>query len=332
MLQACTSSTSTSPTNTTSFAQTNLVSDTAAFAAAHTDPALANAWGIAFGGTGKPWISSNHGNVSTIYDTSGNTILAAVKIPVPGVATGGSPTGVVYNANASAGDFGKNAFIFSTEDGTIAGWQGGAGALIVSDQSALNAVYKGLAIVPSVHQIYATDFHNNTVRVFDKNFLIVGHFTDPSIPVGYSSFGIQNIHDTLYVTFARQKSTLKDDSLGVGIGYVDMFKPDGTLIGRFASNGNLNSPWGLALAPSSFGQFANAILVGNFGDGKITAFDHSGTDLGQLRISGGSVISIDGLWALSFNPTANSDPNKLFFTSGPFTENHGLFGYLAIAP
>lgn len=327
---ACSNSTSNPPAVTTHFAQTNLVSDTASFSPAHIDANLLNAWGIAFSATGKPWIASNHGSVSTIYDTAGNTVLAPVTIPVPGATTGGAPSGAVFNANST--DFGGNKFLFSTEDGTICGWASGSAATIVSDQSSTNAIFKGLAIVPSMHQIFATDFHNNKVVIFNSSFGVVSSFTDPTVPAGYAPFGIQNINDTLYVTFARQKAAKDDDSSGASIGYVDRFTTSGTMIGgHFASGGNLNSPWGIALAPASFGQYANDILIGNFGDGKMTAFSQSGSVVGQLSTSAGT-ISIPGLWGISFNPTAGSDPNKLFFTAGPDGESHGLFGYLTITP
>ena len=329
LISGCTSSTTTTPPTTTPtyYTQTNLVSDTANFAATHTDANLVNAWGIAFGSTGKPWISSNGAHSSVIYDTTGLPVLTPVTIPVPGATTGGAPSGVIFNASTT--DFGGNKFIFCTEDGAIAGWASGGAATIVSDSSGSGAVYKGIALVASSSQLYATDFHNNEIVVFDKNFNVVNHFNDGSVPAGYAPFGIQNIHDTLYVTYALQKVGAHDDSSLASTGFVDRFTPAGVQIGgHFASGGNLNSPWGIALAPASWGQFANAILVGNFGDGKITGFTQSGTVIGQLMSSSSSVITIDGLWGISFNPAAGSDPNKLYFTAGPFEESHGLFGYL----
>ena len=165
-----------------------------------------------------------------------------------------------------------------------------------------------------------------------RGFGVVHSFTDPTVPAGYGPFGIQNINDTLYRDLCAAKGWWRhDDSAGAGIGFVDRFLPSGTMRSRshFASNGNLNSPWGIALAPTTWGGgAANAILIGNFGDGKITAFDHNGNVLGQLMSSSGNTISIDGLWGISFNPSAGADPNKLFFTAGPDGESHGLFGYL----
>ncbi len=332
ILGSCSSSTTTpaTPTLTTYYTQTNLVSDTAVFGAAHIDPNLVNAWGIAFSTAAgaHPWISANGSFTSAIYDTTGGSP-SSVTIPAPGGMPGGAPSGIVFNSSAVSTDFGGNHFIFCTEDGTLAGSKpGAAAATIVSDSSASGAVYKGLAIVASASQLYATDFHNNTINVFDKNFNVVNHFGDATVPAGYGPFGITNINDTLYVTYARQKIRAHDDSAGASIGFVDRFTPGGMMIGRFVSGGNLNSPWGIALAPASFGQFANAILIGNFGDGRITGYDHSGNVIGQLASGSRSTISIQGLWGISFNPSTGSDPNKLFFTAGPYEESHGLFGYL----
>ena len=327
-LQSCSSSTTPSTTPTPSnYNQINLVTDTTAFSAPFTDTNLANAWGIAFGPTGLPWISANHTASSTIYDSTGKTVRAPVSIPISGAVTGGSPTGVVYNGTT---DFGGNKFIFATEDGTIAGWKTGNFATLLVDRSSTGAVYKGIAIVTNTsgNFIYATDFHNNSVDVFNGSLNQSNHFTDPGAPSGFGPFGIQNINDTIYVTYARQKMGAHDDSSGAAMGYVTRFTPSGTLIGRFTQGGTLNSPWGIAASGSGFGNASNAILIGNFGDGTITAFDHSGNSLGQLRNSSGSTLSIAGLWAIAFNPVAGFDKTKLYFTAGPFDEVNGLFGYI----
>jgi uncharacterized protein (TIGR03118 family) len=307
---------------TTYFTQTNLVSDIPVTpAAAHIDPLLQNPWGLVMGTGGHPWMSDNSSNTSTFYDTSGSSA-SSITIPLPNGMPGGAPSGIV-------GAFGGEFFVFSTEDGTIAGWKGGAAATIISDSSASHAVYKGLAVTTTPNQLYATDFHNNAINVFNPSFGVVNSFTDHTLPAGYGPFGIQNINDTLYVTFARQDYIAHDDSAGASIGYVDRFLPNGTMIGgHFASGGNLNSPWGIAQAPASWTGAPNAILIGNFGDGKITAYDDNGNLLGQLQSSAGNVISIPGLWALSFNAEVGADPNKLFFTAGPDNEAHGIFGYL----
>ncbi len=325
-LGACSSSTTTNPpatpTISTYFTDSNLVSDIPVTPpAAHIDPLLQNPWGLVMGTGGHPWISDNSSNTSTFYDTSGGSA-SSITIPLPNGMPGGAPSGIV-------GAFGGEFFVFSTEDGTIAGWKGGAAATIISDSSANGAVYKGLAVVTTPNQLYATDFHNNTINVFNTSFSVVNSFTDPTVPAGYGPFGIANINDTLYVTYARQKVGAHDDSAGVSIGYVDRFLPNGTMIpGHFASGGDLNSPWGIAQAPASWTGLPNAILIGNFGDGRITAYDQNGNLLGQLSSSAGNAISIQGLWALSFNAEAKADPNKLFFTAGPGGEVHGIFGYL----
>jgi uncharacterized protein (TIGR03118 family) len=332
MLGACSSSTTTTPpaTITTYYAQTNLVADLPATAtAAHYDPLLVNPWGIAFSTSAgaHPWLSANGSNTTVFYDTTGGSP-ASKTIPLPNGMPGGAPSGAVFNGSGT--NFGGNSFIFSTEDGTLAGWKGADGptATIVSDSSGSNTVYKGLAIDAASGQLYATDFHNNAIVVFDVNFKVINTFTDKTAPAGYGPFGIQNINGTLYVTYARQDYIAHDDSAGAGIGFVDRFTLAGALTGRFTSNGNLNSPWGIALAPATWGTFANAILIGNFGDGKITAYDLNGNLLGQLASSSGNIISIDGLWGISFNPSVGADPNKLYLTAGPGGESHGLFGYL----
>jgi uncharacterized protein (TIGR03118 family) len=264
--------------------------------------------------------------MSTFYDTNGGNA-SSIGIPMPNGQPGGTPSGIT-------GKFGSYIFVFSTEDGTIAGWSGAGDAKIISDSSASGAVYKGLAVDASTNQLYATDFHNNTVVVFNSSFGVVSSngFKDNSIPAGYGPFGIQDINDTIYVTFALQKVGAHDDSAVAGTGYVDRFTPAGTFIDRFASGGNLNSPWGIAAPADSLGSFTNAILIGNFGDGKITGYSRTGTVIGQMTDASGNAISIDGLWAISFNAEAGADPKKLYFTAGPDDESHGIFGYLYPAP
>jgi uncharacterized protein (TIGR03118 family) len=320
-----------------SYQQTNLVADTGSYGAARVDPALLNAWGIAVNPAGIVWISANHAGASTIYDSTGKTLLGPVAIPSQGVHFGGSPSGVVFNSTT---DFvipvnGKTAkFIFVNEDGTISAWAGGDSTLTVADRSASNAVYKGVALANdgTGNFVYAANFKGGKIDVFDKSFNYVAAkpFTDPNIPGGFGPFNIANIGGKLYVTYARLKGPDNmDDQAGAGNGYVDVFNPDGTLVKRFASQGELNSPWGLAQAPAGFGLPLHSILVGNFGDGRIIVYDSTGTFQGVLANNGAAIV-IDGLWALDFpfNENPNSDPNKLYFTAGPMEENHGLFGYL----
>jgi uncharacterized protein (TIGR03118 family) len=318
------------------YEQTNLVSDTAGYGAAIIDPGLVNAWGLATAPSGPIWISDNNAGLSTIYSKSGMTLIPPVTIPAPDSPAGGTPTGIVFNSttdfmiwNNKAGQASK--FIFATEDGTIAAWGGGKAATIVADHSKDNAVYKGLALTKngSSNFLYATNFRAATIDVFDGNFNRVSgmHFLDPAIPAGFSPFNISNINGMLYVTYAKQNAEKHDDVAGHGNGFVSIFRPDGSLVKRFASRGTLNSPWGIVEARIGFwNDSTNVILVGNFGDGRINAFDTQGQFLGQLSDEG-RPISIDGLWSLANNlPTAS--PDQLFFTAGPAKETHGLFGFL----
>ncbi len=218
--------------------------------------------------------------------------------------------------------------------------------VIAVDNSASGAVYKGLAIASTATGdfLYATNFHAGTVDVFDSHFNPVhmtGAFADPDLPAGYAPFGIQNIGGTIYVTYALQDADKHDDVSGEGHGFVDAFDTGGNLIRRVASKGELNSPWGLALAPADFGTFSNDLLVGNFGNGRVHAFDLGSLEgngefqhRGPLHSAEGPPIAIDGLWALSFGKgAANNGPtNTLFFTAGPDDEQHGLFGMLVGAP
>lgn len=333
LLAACNDS---SVTNTVppanAFTETKLVSDLAGGANAR-DSNLVNPWGLAFGPTGVLWVSNNHTSTSTLYDASGVAKSLVVKIPSPDSSTGGAPTGVIFN---STSDFGIGAagpatFIFAGEDGIVSAWNSTTGnAILTADRSSNDAVYKGIAMASNAgaNFLYLTNFKQNGVDVFDASYHFVKSFTDPNIPAGYAPFGIQNIGGQLYVTFAKQKGPdNEDDDAGVGNGYVDVFNPDGTVLKRFASNGTLNSPWGIAMAPSGFGAFSGDILIGNFGDGLIGAYDpNTGSFLGMLHDASGSSIAIDGLWALTFGPAAGS--TTLYFSAGPSEESHGLLGTL----
>lgn len=322
------------------YKQTNLVSDQPGVAK-FTDPLLANAWGIAYNPTGPFWIADNHSGVSELFNGKGQAFpLAAplvVTVPLPGGGAS-SPTGVVFNGTndfvvSANGKSGPSRFIFDSEDGTISGWNPTVDlkqAVLTVDHSASGAVYKGLAIGQDNGRdlIFATNFNAGVVEVYDTNFKWVQSFTDDDVPAGYAPFGIQNIGGWLYVTFAKQDAAKHDDAHGPHRGFVDVFSTDGSLVKRLASRGTLNSPWGLAKAPDNFGRFSDALLVGNFGDGRINAFDpHSGSFLGTVRDKWGHAISIDGLWGLSFgNGNVAGELNELFFTAGPNGENNGLFG------
>lgn len=328
------------PHNTV-YVQTNLVSD-GAVPANFTDPNLVNAWGMAFFPGGPFWINDNGKGISTLYLGDGTAFsqLPSVTIPPPGGAAGPSaPTGMVTNSS-----FGFNLpssskpalFLFDTEDGTISGWNlssGGSAELMV-DNSASGAVYKGLALGenPGGVFLFATNFHAGTVDVYDSSFhaaSLAGSFSDPNLPAGYAPFGIANIHGDLFITFALQDADKHDDVAGAGHGFVDEFDTNGNLIRRFATRGKLNSPWGVTPASFNFGKFSGDILVGNFGDGAINAFDPvSANPRGQLRGKDGKPIIIDGLWSIGFGGGADSSPDTLYFTAGPNGEADGLFGTL----
>jgi uncharacterized protein (TIGR03118 family) len=322
---------------TLGYIQTNLTSDIPGLAN-FTDPNLVNPWGISFGPTTPFWTADNGTGLSTLYNGMGQPQALVVTVPpAPGspVGTTGVPTGTVFNPNAAGGAFKGDRFLFATEDGTISGWQGGTTAAVQADSSASGAVYKGLAIAGN--RIYATDFANGKVDIFDSNYMPVtlsGAFLDPTLPSGYSPFGIETINGSIYVTYAKKQVGGTDDMPGAGFGFVDKYDTNGGSLQRLISMGELNSPWGLALAPASFGDLANLLLVGNFGDGRINAFDPTtGAFVSTLNNSSGNPIDIDGLWALKFgNNGPGFSPNNLYFTAGLNGEEDGLFGRLQVAP
>lgn len=384
--------------------QTNLVSDLPGVAAVQ-DPNLVNSWGMAESLTSPFWISDNGTGLATLYVVpgAGGTPVSinplVVNIPTPVSQTGGTPTGTVFNTDFAGGAFkitgpNKNgqttsapaAFLFVTEDGTIAGWNPGidptgqfagpggvsAHAVIAVDNSGNNftnpdpsqqtgAVYKGLAIVTSntpliaadansTALLYVSNFRTGTVEVYDTKFstpagLPAGAFTDPDLPAGYAPFNVQALNGKVYVSYAKQDADKHDDVAGPHHGFVDVFNLDGTpgLPGatvRLISRGPLNSPWGLVIAPQRFAGITNprnnpVLLVGNFGDGFINAFDATtGSRLGQLTDPDGQPIQIDGLWALRVgNGAIGGAADTVYFTAGPFGESHGLFGSLStVAP
>jgi uncharacterized protein (TIGR03118 family) len=290
--------------------------------------------------------------LATIYDATGARVNVAgntaVEVATPTGQTGAStPTGVVFNSAGTGFDIsqsGKSApslFIFATEDGTISGWNPAVNSLrsvLAADNSkgGAGAVYKGLALADTASgpRLYAANFRSGTVDVFDQNFKPVSSFTDPSVPQGYAPFNVQVLNGNLYVTFAQQDAAKHDDVSGAGHGFVDEFDLNGRLLQRVASGGPLDSPWGLAIAPASFGTFANDLLVGNFGDGTINAFNPK-TDqfLGKLPDTTGAPLVIGDLWSLTpGNGDAGGDPNTLYCTAGVRFEVHGLFGTLSPAP
>ena len=323
------------------YQQTNLVSNLRGIAN-FTDPNLTNPWGISSAPGGPFWISDNGSGKSTLYDNKGAPQPLVVTIPSPVHGTTGTPTGTVFNSNTNAfivskkGVSGSSIFLFDSEDGTLSGWNQNVDAtraVLAVDNSKSGAVYKGLAIGTNQSGIflYATNFHAGTIDVFDKKFApanLSGSFTDPYLPQGYAPFDIQNLSGKLYVTYAKQNAQKNGDVPGPGHGFVDVFDTNGHFIKRLVTHGQLNSPWGLALAGGSFGKFSHDLLVGNFGDGHINAFDpNTGTFLGQLTDQKGHAIVIDGLWALMFGLGGQAGkPNQLFFTAGIHQEADGLFG------
>jgi len=332
------------------YVQRNLVSDQPGVAVT-TDPSLINPWGMSAPPGGPFWISDNGTGLSTLYNGAGVKQGLVVTIVPP---AGGSPvapvTGQVNNGVAT--DFGGSNFIFVTEDGTVNAWKGGAGgtgttAVLKVDNSPSGAVYKGLALANdgTSNHLYAANFKSGQIDVFNNNFAPVslgaGAFTDPNLPSGYAPFNVQTVGGKIYVTYALADATGHDDVAGVGHGIVDVYSPSGALLQRLATGSaaggtltTLNSPWGIALAPSNFGHFSNDLLVGNFGDGTIDAFDPtSGIFQGQMTDANGNLLTIDGLWGLQFGNGGNNGlTNQLFFTAGPGDESHGLFGVLAATP
>ena len=327
-----------------SYEQHNLVSD--GFSPAdHPDRNLVNGWGVAFNPNGFVWVASNGAGVSTLYDGLGNPQSLVVRIPAAQAGSAGTPTGIVFNGSndfavSNGTTSGPSRFLFATEDGVIAGWApnvDATNALRAGGQP--NAVYKGLALAAngSGNFLYAADFHGAKIDVFDRTFQLVhppGGFRDRSIPRGFAPFNIQNIQGNLYVAYAKQDEEMKDEVAGRGLGFVNVFDANGNLIRRIGSGGKLNAPWGLALAPADFGKFSNRLLVGNFGDGAILAFDpHDGTFLGRLRRPNGALLKIDGLWGLAFGNGILSQPTStLFFAAGPDDEHHGLYGMVKAVP
>jgi uncharacterized protein (TIGR03118 family) len=330
--------------NQSGYQQINLVADVAGAGAEMVDKDLLNPWGLAFGPTGIIWISGNHSGVTTVYNNEGGTVLPAVAIPFADQHKGGAPTGVVFNNTndfiAPGAGTKKSVFIYATENGTVSVWNGADSTVTVANRSAANAIYKGIAICKDGldNFLYLADFRNGKIDVLDKNFNYVDKpFVDPDLPAAFAPFNIKAIGGKLYVTYARQDADREDDVRGDGNGYVDIFNPDGSFVKRFASQGTLNSPWGIVQIPSTmgnpqdvFGVAEGSILIGIFGNGRINIFDVTGTYKGQLMRSG-APLTIDGLWEIAFEDASiqGSRPGRLYFTAGPQGESHGLFGYVS---
>jgi uncharacterized protein (TIGR03118 family) len=326
---------------------TNLASDVPGLAPV-TDSNLQNTWGLARG-TSTPWWIANNGTASTSVYTGSGTRIDIGGLPAQGVP--GAPTGAVFSGIPDQFQVGTAAdptalatsnFVFDSEDGTISAWRiGSTAAQVTVDLSSSDAVFKGLAISngPSGPRLYATDFANGAVDVFDGSWTqlkMPGAFVDPTLPRHFSPFGIQTIGDRVFVTYGKQQPGSDDEAHGRGLGIVDAYDFDGKFLGRVAQHGQLNAPWGLAWAPASFGRFGGDLLVGNFGDGQINAYQEMGNGhfehRGTLHAATEGKFSIDGLWALEFGNTgSNGDPQTLFFTAGIQDEAHGLFGTITSA-
>jgi uncharacterized protein (TIGR03118 family) len=300
------------------------------------DPDLVNPWGVSFAPTSPFWVSDNKTGVATLYNGAGTKIPLTVTIP----PSPSSPTGQVFNSGAAnafqiAGT--KPVFIFDSEDGVISGWAASFGTTAqTAFTSSMGAVYKGLALGSDAagDHLYAADFHNGVVQEFTNTFGSSTSFTDPNVAAGFAPFNAQVLNGKLYVTFAKQDAEARDDVAGPGNGYVDVFNLDGTLNRRLVSQGGeINSPWGLAIAPDSFHEHAGDLLVGNFGDGTISTFDNlTGAFKGKLLGLDGLPLVFGDLWALTPGNGVTGSTQKIYFTAGLSEESHGLFGVLTPIP
>ena len=346
--------------STFAFAQhyntTNLLTDgimvTPAATQAVSDPHLLNPWGLIRSATSPWWISDNNDGSSVLLNATGGVINLNPNgiVSVPNGTAPGTPTGIVFNSNSA--NFLVNpkvatsgaAFIFVTEDGTILGWNAPtnkASAVVILDHSKVpnernGAVYKGatLAGFNGKPYLYVTNFRSGRVEVYDTSWnrvrLSFENFHDFFIPRGYAPFNIQAIGQNIYVTYAKQDSDRHDDDAGPGRGFVNVFNTAGVLQARLQHGPWLDSPWGVALAPSEFGFFSHSLLVGNFGSGKIAAFNPAtGMFEGWVLNADGSVFTQDGLWGLMYGNGGTAGPlNTLYFTAGPNGEADGVFGTL----
>jgi uncharacterized protein (TIGR03118 family) len=328
----------------TSYLVTNLVSDQPGVAPV-TDPNLVNAWGISFGPTTPFWVSSNGADLSTLYtgDVTPPFQKVGLEVTVPG-----APTGQVFNGsttdfkvtNASGTVTAPARFIFATESGTVVGWNPAvAPTTAVPGYTAPDgAIYKGLALDPTAghHFLYAADFHNGKIDVLDSSFHLThldGSFLDPDMQKGFAPFNVAFLNGKLYVSYAKQDADREDDVAGPANGLIDVFDTDGHFLQRLVTRGHLNSPWGMTLAPEGFGDLGGALLVGNFGDGRINAYNpDTGDFIATLRSSPGHPLVIDGLWGLTFGNGTSGDRNTLYFAAGPDDEMHGLFGKITVNP
>ncbi len=335
----------------TDYELTYLVSSSSTIPAQHVDSRLINAWGLAFAPTAYAWVSDAGSNYSSLYDGNGNPPASTSGVPayvtIPSGTSGiAGPTGIVYNSSSSGFDISSGGvsapatFLFATLGGAIEGWNEtvNANSAVVAYNSTNGASFTGLtmATVNGTSYLYAADFKNDAIDVFNSSFAPVmpGAFFDSAIPSGYAPYNIQNIPNAsgtpqLYVTYAQPSATSPQHvTFGTGLGYVALFQWDGTLISTLVSQGALNAPWGLAIAPSNFGTLSGDLLVGNLGNGAINAYNPTtGASMGAMMGSNGQQLFVPGLWGLAFGNSYDSQPtNTLFFTGGPDTQTAGVFG------
>ena len=322
-----------------SYTQSNLISD-GSVQAQQTDSQLINPWGVAIGQETPFWINTTGTGLSEVYDAGANKQFVVTIPAASATAKTGSPAGIVFNSSTTDFALPQGAaafFIFDALDGTISAWNPSVtNAVVVADNSASGAVYTGIAIVNNGtgNFLLAANFSKNKIDVLDPKFApatLGGNFTDPSIPSGFAPFNVHVINNQVFVVYAQQNPAGGTPTTGAGAGYVSVFDNNGRFVAHAISGGNLNAPWGLALAPSSFGAFGGDLLVGNFGDGTINAYDPSSFALkGQLLDSTGKPIQNDNLWEILFGSNGTGDPNTLYFSAGINGEKGGLFGSIAV--
>lgn len=324
---------------------TNLITDSQSVNKAQTtDPSLVNSWGISHGPSTGPatpfWVSDNGAGVATVYSinpTTNQTTKLGLTVSIPG---DGSVTGQVFNTDFGTGAFNGDLFLFGSEDGTISGWRGSLGTSAETLQmGSTDNVYKGVTVatVGGHEYMYSANFRAGRIDVMKGDGsapTLTGTFSDSSIPAGYAPFNVENINGNIFVTYAKQDAAKHDDVAGLGFGFVDEYDTSGNFIRRIGTGGTLDSPWGMVVAPSTFGAFAGDLLVGNFGDGTINAFNlTSDSFAGLLTDAMGNPITIDGLWGLDTgNGGAGGDPNSVYFAAGPNGESDGLFGVISDVP
>lgn len=295
------------------------------------DKQLINPWGLAASSTSPFWLSDQGTGLSTLYTGSGAKQGLVVTIPTASGTGVGSPTGIVYNGSTEFQiDSWTSAFLFATLDGTISGWShfDPDNALIGVDNSSSGAIYTGLAITshPSGNLLYAADFWNNKVDVYDGNFNFVMSFTDTALPPGYAPSGIQDINGQVYVAFAQTN--------GKAGGYIDIFNENGTFVKTLVHGKPLNQPWGFAVAPSDFGPLSGTLLISNnTNSGTINGFNlTTGAFVGTMKNSVNKNITINQLWGIEFGGGSanNGQTDQLFYTAGPKNNLDGIFGVINV--